>query len=94
MPLKIQDVYEIVEESESDELFFDADTVVDTTGVYDFIIKLQEKHSPLHILKVNRESLFLWKDIEGEDALRSSAILTIINLLLPQFRITDYVLYA
>lgn len=83
----------MVEESERMDLFFDADEEVDPSDVGGFITELSETVNPLNILKVDADTLFLWKEMD-EVELRTSAILTIINLLLPQFRLTNYVPYA
>jgi len=91
--LKIHDVFKQVEESERMELFFDANEEVDADEVPDFIEKLVETISPIHILKVDIDALFQWKELD-EVPLRTSAILTIINLMLPQFNLTDYIPYA
>jgi len=91
--LKIRDVFKQVEESERMELFFDANEEVDADEVPDFIEELVETISPINILKVDIDALFMWKELD-EIPLRTSAILTIINLMLPQFNLTDYVPYA
>ena len=93
MILKIRDVYKKVEESEKMDLFFDPDQEVDKSDVGDFVTELSEKINPLNILKVDVDTLFQWKEMD-EVELRASAILTIINNMLPQFRLTNYVPYA
>lgn len=93
MSLKISDVYKRVEESERMDLFYDSNEEVDASDVGSFITELSEKVNPLNILKVDIDTLFLWKEME-EVELRTSAILTIINNMLPQFRLNRYVPYA
>jgi len=91
--LKIREVYRKVEESERMDLFFESDEKVDIEEVASFVAELSGRVNPINILKVDIETLFSWKELD-ETELRTSAILTIINVLLPQFNLTDYVPYA
>ena len=75
------------------DLFFEPDEKVDTSEIAGYVAELSGQVHPINILKVDIDTLFSWKELE-EPALRTSAILTIINLLLPQFNLTDYVPYA
>jgi hypothetical protein len=91
--LKIRDVFKKVEKSEKMSLFFDCDEQVDSDEVAEFVAELSEQVRPLQILKVDIDTLFSWKELE-ETALRTSAVLTIIDSMLPQFGLTDYIPYA
>jgi len=91
--LKIKEIYKKVEESERMELFFEPDEKVDIDEVAGFVAELSGQVNPLHILKIDIDTLFSWKELDDTE-LRTSAILTIINILLPQFNLTDYVPYA
>jgi len=91
--LDIREVYKKVEESERMELSYDHNQRVDTSKVESFVRELSSQINPINILKVDMDALFMWKELESVE-IRTSAILTIINLLLPQFNLTDYVPYA
>jgi len=92
-PLCIRKVYSKIKESESIDIpRYNREQPVNSLEVGTFIAEVTASSGSVKLLKPDMNTLFSWKELEDPE-LRTSAILTIIHLLLPNFGIDNYLTY-